>query len=287
MAAGAVSLLKFADSCHRADRRTKLEVVSHAVAPSANISDRLNEAIEVHVGPRLVLLHNPQLALRPERVPSEQQIDEFARLTIDADDGAVVAYFESVRVQYPRLTILFSFFLAPAAERLGELWRLDECNFVDVTIGVGRLQALMDRVASEETFSDRDAGRHALLIALPGETHVFGIQMVARFLESTGWSVVQERGRTVGETSRTVAEEWIDVVGLTVSSVSRIELAAATIGAIRRCSANSGIGIMVGGAAFMDNPELVTRVGADAAGFDAPTAILLASHLLRRQSASG
>ena len=285
MAAGA-ALLQVADYCPRAEEPIKLRVVSDLLVKPVRVGDRLTEAIEVDIGPRLVLLHHDFRTPKPDRIPGALEIDAFARVSIGVDEGAVIAQFESARAQYRPFTTLLAFFLAPAAERLGELWRLDECDFVDVTVGVGRLQTLMDRAASEETSSTVDARRRAMLIALPGETHLFGMQMVAKFLESTGWSVIVERSRFVEETAEAAAREWIGIVGLTVSSASRLELAAATIAAIRRRSANRKVGIMVGGAAFAEDPALAARIGADAAGSDASSAALLAAHLLRRQSAS-
>ena len=49
---------------------------------------------------------------------------------------------------------------------------------------------------------------------------------------------------------------------------------------------NRNLAVLVGGNAFTDHPELVAQVGADAGGFDAPTAVVLASHLLTRQPPS-
>jgi methanogenic corrinoid protein MtbC1 len=47
---------------------------------------------------------------------------------------------------------------------------------------------------------------------------------------------------------------------------------------------NRAIGVMVGGPAFTRNPDLVARVGADAAAVDAPTAVILAKKLLMSQA---
>ena len=44
-------------------------------------------------------------------------------------------------------------------------------------------------------------------------------------------------------------------------------------------SCNPAIGVMVGGPVFLEHPELVRRVGADASAVDAATAVLLAQRL--------
>jgi len=247
------------------------------------LRSRLEDVVEVEIAPRLVLLHNDYLALPPDRRPSRNDIETLAKLAIGADEAAAVAHFESIRAQEHSLPTLLTFFLAPAAEHLGELWSQDLCDFFEVTLGVGRLQALMDRLGFSEVAPRADSRRRAVMIAPPGETHNFGLRMVAGLLEATRWRVTVEEGRPAEENARTVAEEWIGVVGVTVSVVSRLELAARTIAAVRSASINPHLGVMVGGSAFSEHPEFVAQVGADGAGFDAPTATVLASHLLTRQ----
>ena len=168
---------------------------------------------------------------------------------------------------------------------LGERWKEDVCTFFDVTVGLGRLQTFMDRLAAPEPAPHADCKRRALLVALPGEAHVFGIRMVAKVLEATGWDVSVEEQRPAEEIARTVASEWIGVVGLTLSRASRADLAARTVAVIRNASKNRNVGFMIGGPAINERPELALQIGADVAvGLDAPTAAVVASHLLLRQA---
>jgi MerR family transcriptional regulator, light-induced transcriptional regulator len=247
----------------------------------------LEDVIEIEIGPRLVLLHGGSSAPCADRRPTREDVETLANLAIGRDEAAAWAHFESVRARKYSYATLLASFVAPAAQHLGELWRQDLCDFFDVAVGIGRLQALMDRFDTNDVAPTPDIRRRALLIALPGETHLLGPQMVAKFLEATGWSVSLECGRLAEENARTVAEEWIGVIGLTLSTIARLEQAARTIATVRCASRNPHVSIMVGGAAFNDDPGLVAQVGADAAGFDAPTATVLASHLLMRQAFAG
>jgi methanogenic corrinoid protein MtbC1 len=148
---------------------------------------------------------------------------------------------------------------------------------------MGRLQAFMNRLAAPEPVSTADVAHRALLIALPGETQLLGFRMVAKFLESTGWDVTVEQHLPAEDNAKTVASEWFDVVGVSVSVASRAELAARTVAVVRRASLNPHIAIMAGGNAMIENPPLAIQIGADAVGYDAPTAVVRASHLLMRQ----
>ena len=237
-------------------------------------------------GRRLVLFHHEQEAIcPPERRPTRADIERLAILVIGTDEAATVAHFEKVRAQQHAYSTLLAYFVAPAAQFLGELWKQDVCDFFEVTIGIGRLQAFMDRLTAPEPVSASDVMRRALLIALPGETHLLGVRMVAKFLESTGWDVSIEEHLSAEDNAKTVASEWIGVVGVSMSVASRVELAARTVAVVRQASLNPHIAIMAGGKALVENPQLAFQIGADAVGHDAPTAVVLASHLLMRQTA--
>ncbi len=158
-----------------------------ATLPPSDIDDAkasLERVVDNDIGPRLVLFHHEPIApCPPEGRPTQADVERLALLVIGQDEAVAVAHFEKVRAQQHAYSTLLSYFIAPAAELLGEYWRQDVCNFFDVTIGVGRLQSFMDRMAAPEPVSTGDVVRRALLIALPGETHLLGIRIVARVLE--------------------------------------------------------------------------------------------------------
>jgi methylmalonyl-CoA mutase cobalamin-binding domain/chain len=170
--------------------------------------------------------------------------------------------------------------IAPTARRLGELWHEDLCDFFDVTLGVGRLQELIDLLATPV----QEREQKALLIATPGDTHFFGLDVVAAFLRASGWRVTMQTGLALEENASTVAEEWISVVGITVGGPPFLEATARTVETLRRASRNPDIAVMVGGHIFNRRPELVARIGADGTAPDGPTAVVLAKRLLLRQT---
>ena len=246
----------------------------------------LERVVDVDIGPRLVLFHHEESGAicPPELRPSRADVERLAMLVIGTDEAAAVAHFEKVRAQQHGYSSMLAYFVAPAAEFLGELWKQDICDFFEVTIGVGRLQVFMDRLAAPEPVSTGDLMRRALLIALPGETHLLGVRIVARVLEATGWDVTVEEHLPAEDNAKTVATEWIGVVGISMSGAARVELAARTVAAVRHASLNPHIAVMAGGNALVENPQLAFQMGADAVGYDAPTAVIVASHLLMRQA---
>lgn len=252
---------------------------------SHSVRSRLEDAIEGVIYPRLALLHHNSDRPPPEKKPTREDIERLAILAIGNDETEATSHFENVRAQQHSFVTLLAYLIAPAARYLRDLCREDRCDFFDVTVGEGRLQAIMDRFGSTDASSVPDPRRRAVLIAPPGETDVFSVKVVARFLEAIGWDVTFERALVAEDAAEAFAGEHVGVVGVTVSAIAGLDIAAKTIAKVRASSQNRYVGVMVGGSIFAESPWLAAQVGADAAWLDPPSAAALASHLLMRQTA--
>ncbi len=249
--------------------------------------ERLVRTIDAEIIPRLVLARRAvplsQIAVDADlRAPARDEIAEFARLVIAEDVSAALAYVVSLRGRGVALESVFLELLSPAARTLGDMWSEDQCDFADVTVGLWRLQQIV-RELSPAFRSDTDyggQGRRVLLVPAPGEQHTFGVFMVAEFFRRAGWEVSAVPLASQSDLLSLVRNEWFAVVGLSVSCGVRLEGLAAAIHAIRRASRNGSIGVMVGGNAFVERPELVALVGADATAVDGRQATLQAEGLL-------
>ncbi len=245
---------------------------------------RLSSIIEGEIIPRLMMLHHQSSSIHPDLdPPSNDDIVQFGQLVMGADRDSAAFYFNAMRDKGHSLDSLFVNFLAPTARHLGELWEQDLCDFVDVTIGVGRLQELLSIYGAQEDPNVSKVQRRALLVTIPGEKHLFGIDMVAKLMRGAGWSVTIAAGHSPRELSSFVAREWFGVLGLTLSGPDGLEVVSRTIETIRRASCNPTIATMVGGPAFHGHPQRIVQVGADAAADDAVAAVLLAKKLLVAQ----
>ncbi len=242
---------------------------------------RLSNVIAEEILPRLSNFHHGILDRQATvAAPAASEIEEFGALAMRPDAGAASIYFEKMRAKGHSLDTLFLHFLQPTARHLGELWDQDRCDFIDVTIGVAHLQEILSVFGSQEDAPVRDAHHRTLLIATPGEKHLFGLDMVAKFMRGAGWEVHFDPGSSLADCADTASREWFGVAGVTLNSDVDADAAAAVIKTVRRVSANRSIRIMVGGSAIVKEPELVLRIGADAAALDAPTAVILAKKLL-------
>ncbi|PPD44782.1 MAG: coenzyme B12-binding protein [Methylocystis sp.] len=254
---------------------------------TASLEDRQARLASVIAGkivPRLQTMHHTLSGHNAAAAFDSCEIEEFGALLIQSDGAESSAFFDKMRSKGHSIETLFIGLLSEAARHLGELWEQDYCDFVEVTLGVARLQNLLCRFGGVDEPTEPDNKQRALLLTLPGEKHVFGANMVAVFMRNASWDVSLRHDLDDSGVSDAVTNQWFGVIGITLSAESGLEKLARTIRTVRDCSANAEIGVIVGGPLFRRHPNLVSQVGADATAPDAPTATLLAKKLILRQT---
>jgi methanogenic corrinoid protein MtbC1 len=247
---------------------------------------RLVRTIEGEIVPRLVLarrvMRSPAATIDgATRAPDEVDVRELVRLLLAHDVGVASAYVETVRQRGASLESVCLDLLAPAARELGLLWEEDQCDFMQVTVGLCRLHHLLRELSPEfrSESSEHKLERNILLAPVPGDQHTFGIALVAQFLRKAGWEVWNEFPDNAAQILETVRTNWFAVVGLSIGSETRVEDVARMIRAIRRTSRNRSIGVLVGGPVLVGKPELALMMGADATAEDGPMAVLQAEQV--------
>ena len=249
----------------------------------------LAETIEVEIIPRIMLAHRAgpsrsgsTAARTPGPVLRKGDVEEFTRLILLSGDLArrFVADLVAHKV---RLETIFLELLAPSARRLGDLWNEDICDFCQVTLGLGHLQAMLrenGHSCSGSTLPSGE-GRRALLTTAPGEQHTFGVSMVSEFLIRSGWDVSGSPTLSRQELARRVRRESFALVGLSLGAERNLDNLESCIETIRRNSRHESTAVMVGGPFFVDHPEVARQVGADSIALDAEDAAIRAEDLHR------
>jgi len=245
---------------------------------------RIADLVSMRIVPRLAALH---AAVQPTEHPTPEEIAELARLVLSPEGREAAFYVASLRERGLSVDTLFAELLEPAAQLLGELWDQDEVDFIDVTLGVGRLQALLSVFNCTHEIAACDDLRSVLMLTVPGEQHSFGIAMVERFLDAGGWRVSSEREVAPTRLADLVEHQWFAVAGVALSNRCNLDKAASAIASIRAHSCNRSIGVMVGGPVFSADPGLAAAVGADGTASTAVAAVVLAQKLLDRVIAVG
>ena len=246
--------------------------------------DRIAGLVSGQIIPRLVALHRDVLAASDDRGahPCDEQITKLARLVLSPNTQAAANYVLALKHRGLSSDTLVIELLEPAARHLGDMWDRDECDFIDVTLGVGRLQKLLAVFNATHDIPAFDEKRTVLTLTMPGEQHGFGIAIVEKFLEAGGWQICSEPEAGANRIAHIVQNRWFAVAALTLSAPARIDTLTDAITAIRKNSCNPGIGIMVGGPIFNADPGLVETVGADATATTAPSAVIMAQKLFDR-----
>lgn len=250
----------------------------------------LSHALEQSIIPRLLQAHpaepgSAELALLTGRPISPADIREMARLVLLPDDQSARAAIQAFQVRGVPREVLYTDLLGATARFLGVLWERDECNFSDVTVGVGRLQqALRDLSAG---LAVRPPGddllRRVLLVPTPGDQHSFGLVMVSEFFRGAGWDVAGGPHPQLDPVAL-ARREWLDVVGFSLGSQIHLPRLKAVITAVRKASVNRRLGVLVGGPIFLLHPGLSDEVGADAVAVDGSLAPEIADKLVETRT---
>lgn len=264
------------------DAASSIREIAHGPGPNP---ERLAAVVLDDIVPRLRTLHHRLSAKSAERLFSREDVVAFGDILIRDDGAAADGFLQAMRARGLSEEAIFLGLITETARHLGALWETDLCSFVEVTIGLGRLHRILCAFGgvSEPVATD---DHRILLCALVGESHVFGLDMVACFMRRASWDVELRKEADSRDVAAHVATAWFAVAGFTLSAETGVETLCRAIQSARAASLNPSIAILVGGPLFLARPNLVTQVGADAMASDAIAATLLAKRLLLRQPAS-
>ena len=237
----------------------------------------VRRTIERELVPRLLLAHrvgplSPATGAALAPLLGRDDVQAFLREVLGDEEEGTLNFVRTLVDRGVPVAAVYLDLLAPTATALGELWNTDECNFVEVTMALGRLQRVL-RELSRVFIAGAEDGRpetgRVLLSCIPGEQHTLGLFMVAEFLIRDGWGVSVGPPILEADLLQLLRDEWFDVVGFSVTCDSRLSRLQREIRRVRATSRNAHVGVIVGGRVFNDRPDLVARVGADASANDA------------------
>jgi methanogenic corrinoid protein MtbC1 len=246
--------------------------------------DVLALTVETDIVPRLLLArrgHAPAPPPGPELITGAE-VERFTDLVLTGSAAGTAAFVDALHARGVLTEAVFLDLLGPSALLLGRMWEDDLCSFGDVSLGMLCLQrVLRDLIpAFHAEVAPRPEVRRALLVPAPGEQHGLGLKIVAEFMRRAGWQVSSGVPESRQALLDMVRQDWFALVGLSTACADRLESLTTAVRLIRRASRNPAVGIMVGGPAFIDHPELATAVGADATAIDGRHAAQQAENVL-------
>ena len=259
----------------------EMDVPSRVVLHNGNSwTGQLRKTIESEIVPRLMMAHRPadvpRGPTRNTRIAIEtDSVEQFAALIVEHELDVLRAYVHALCEEGQSLQSVFLELFVPAARQLGEEWKQDTRDFSEVTLGLSRLQQLLQEFGRQLEPEDEptQAGGRALLVAPEDEQHTFGLSILTEFFRRDGWDVSSTTLRDIGDIAMALRHGGFHVLGFSVSQESMIERVASCIRDVRKEINAQELHIMVGGRVFLDNPALVLEVGADSTAPDADRAV--------------
>lgn len=248
----------------------------------------LSRLIECEIIPRLLVAHGGGRQAVHEAPHDDAitaaDVEAFAPLALQVEADELLVHVDALVARGVSVDTLMVDLLAPAARLLGQFWEDDRCDFVDVTMGLWRLQEVVHDLSARVP-TERHGWRHercALFASMPGDQHSFGTVVLDELFVRAGWTTDRICDATTPQLVERVRGEWFDLVGLTISRDCHIASLSSLIRALRDASCNSGLCVMVGGRVFAGNAALADAVGADATAPDARAAVEVAGALVDR-----
>lgn len=250
----------------------------------------LARMVEGDIIPRLMLAHrtnsNPNFGQSSDKAIGPSAMAELAQLLLAHEVDDLESVFQTYLSAGMSIDEIYVDLMAPVACHLGEMWENDTASFADVTIGLGRMQTLLNRLSDSVRNEDavRDDLATGLFVTPPGEMHSFGIRMVDELFRRAGWRTLCEPNARLEDVLAMVARESFHILGIGISTEAQVAFAKELIRQVRKVSRNRQILVLVGGSYSLEHPELVTSVGADFCARDGREAIAIAETVLYEQS---
>jgi MerR family transcriptional regulator, light-induced transcriptional regulator len=271
---------------------SKLTLPQQGVSLTEHVSGEspasLAELIEGEIIPRLLLAHRrDSSAPRTVQTTRARGIDSndvsaFLSASVENSAHLLIRQVDALLSQGVAVETILVDLLTPVARGLGEQWENDEIDFIDVTMGLWRLQEVVHDLAARVPGAGETPAnnRRALFTIVPGDQHSFGTVLIDECFRRRGWDTMCVTSANQSQLVDLVGERWFEVIGLTVSCDAHIDELPRLIGALRKASRNPHVGVLVGGRVFLNNSDLALRMGADATAQDARTAVDRAEQLV-------
>ena len=160
---------------------------------SERTAQSLASLVTGEIIPRLVLAHGdlaPATMLAPS-AGDRLDVEAFAPLTVHSETSALLTQVDRLIEAGVGVDTVMLDLLAPAARLLGRWWEEDRCGFIEVTMGLWRLQELVRELTRRfppACVGGGGAGRDVLFASFPGEQHDFGAVMVSEMFNRHGWN---------------------------------------------------------------------------------------------------
>lgn len=266
----------------RDPRHGAIEVLSHHMIPA-----RLFSGWDMQFYSRTSRLGNV-VALGSGVAALTDHIPDAAKFALSGDDVELNALIANLVAQGWASDALVRHLLEPTARALGDAWLADECNELDLTIGLSILQLAGHTVFSRPCVdSIRNSRYSILLVTAPGERHGLGSSLLGDMFTNAGWDVDIAHPDSDESLAAQLRDQQPDAVDIALSDAMPRDHALATLRETiehgRQAAPDDMLVVSVGGRLFAEAAATAQSVGADYARTSAAGTTIPISQLIEQR----
>ena len=162
------------------------DLYQQSLSDLAQLQTRLPEEAVVSLAREVI----QRLAVKlREATPRDARVEALATALTGREAKAAAQLVEQYLRDGVDVDTIYLDYLGLAAQRLGEWWETDQLTFAEVTVGIGRIYAII-RTLRPYILSDAiPNNKSAIFASVPEEDHTLGIKMAADLAREAGWEI--------------------------------------------------------------------------------------------------
>ncbi|MFK7942009.1 MAG: B12-binding domain-containing protein [Paracoccaceae bacterium] len=126
---------------------------------------------------------------QPQSKVAVSSLEDFCHALARADDEVCLNMVNAMIADGASVATVYLTYLGGAARLLGTWWEEDKASFAEVTIGTGRIYALLYALRPGLIERNPVYRKRAVFASVPGEQHFLGVTMAADMFRARGWDI--------------------------------------------------------------------------------------------------
>jgi len=206
--------------------------------------------------------------------PKESLIEGLISAALSGSRDCFADLLDDMKRSRVSVAALADVYIPIAARRMGEAWDEDRVSWMDVSMGVSRLQSLLREIGVAWAADQAgDTGHGTVLLIVPDrEQHTLGPMVAMGQMRRFGVSVCLRIAPSLDELRNLVASRSFDGVMISVALAEKLESVRKTVMFLKSVS-SSPLPIIVGGAVMTARADTAEVTGADLASNDIGAAL--------------
>jgi methanogenic corrinoid protein MtbC1 len=239
--------------------------VAHHLSPhhAAKINQLYQCILDHHAHLLLLSQHMPEQAAPATSSELQPHFLNYLQALLKPDSAEAIRTIEAAVHTVDDISACWEQIIQPAMYEIGRLWATGQ-----ITVGQEHLAtSITQRVMSiyYPMILSRPRTRGTIIVSgSPNELHELGPRMVADFLEMNGWDVCYAGVNTPEDSLSYLIERFsAHVVCISTTMSANLLRVAAMIDHIRALDVAQPVHVVVGGQAYLHDPDAWQKIGAD------------------------